>query len=324
MSRRIPLAPSALALAAFFAGGCGNISLNAGDFANANVPAPAPIPRAGDGGPAASDGSPAMGESGADAGVSVPAFDAGAPGAQVGNPLCFVSFAAGGQHVCSPDTSAMCSAGTADYDAGAYNAWDASDADGGPPTACHVTGGATQRCEAAGPGGDGAQCQVSADCASMFECVGAPGRCRHYCCSGNSSCAQAQDAGTVASQTFCDIAPVAAGVAPSPFDVPVCVPFTGCILLANGSPAGSCTDPGTTCAVVQDDGTPGCVDVGPGGVGAECDAQHCAAGLTCLGLIGSRTCFQLCQVDEPGSCPGGTACTGSAQLFSTANIGICQ
>ena len=34
--------------------------------------------------------------------------------------------------------------------------------------------------------------------------------------------------------------------------------------------------------------------------------------------------LQLCQVDAPTACPTGKTCTSSAQLFTNANIGICQ
>jgi hypothetical protein len=75
---------------------------------------------------------------------------------------------------------------------------------------------------------------------------------------------------------------------------------------------------------VKDDGTTSCISVGPVAVGGDCDVYHCAAGLTCLGAAGSRTCFQLCQVDTPGICPYDTTCTSSAQLFTNASVGICQ
>jgi hypothetical protein len=29
-------------------------------------------------------------------------------------------------------------------------------------------------------------------------------------------------------------------------------------------------------------------------------------------------------MDSPTNCPSGTTCTSSAQLFSNANVGICQ
>jgi hypothetical protein len=99
--------------------------------------------------------------------------------------------------------------------------------------------------------------------------------------------------------------------------------------------AGSCPS-GQTCAVVKDDGSTSCVVVGKAVAGEPCEGDgssqtggagdpfHCAAGLTCLGAPGSRTCAALCHVDSPTDCPSGTTCTGSAQLFKDGNIGICQ
>jgi hypothetical protein len=174
-----------------------------------------------------------------------------------------------------------------------------------------------QQCLAAGTGGDGEQCQKSTDCADSFECVGSPGQCRHYCCAGNTSCDQASSVTT--SATFCDVQPTAVGG----LNVPVCEPVTSCTLLLTGTGNGSCPK-GETCAVVKDDGTTSCVQIGTVGIGGDCDVYHCAAELTCLGPAGSRTCFQLCQVDAPAACPSGTTCMSSAQLFTNANVGICQ
>src|SRR5437867_776307 len=64
----------------------------------------------------------------------------------------------------------------------------AYDADGGISLACHVVqqkGEAKQECSVGGTGIDGASCETGADCAPAFECVGMPGRCRHYCCNGD-------------------------------------------------------------------------------------------------------------------------------------------
>jgi hypothetical protein len=235
----------------------------------------------------------------------------------VGNPLCFFAYGAeGGAHTCQPDDSSQCpqppDGGTFTEDAAAVTpppvGSGGGESDAGGP-ACHVIP-LGQACWAAGTGGDGAQCQTSTDCAASFECVGSPGQCRHYCCNGNTSCDTA---------TFCDVQATADGGV----NVPVCEPITSCTLLLTGTGNGSCPK-GETCAVVKDDGTTSCMSVGPVGVGQDCSVYHCAANLTCLGSAESRTCFQLCQVDAPSGCPYGTTCTSSAQLFTNANIGICQ
>ena len=301
--------------------GCGNISLSSEmDLAPATGGGTAPG-RAPDAGadasliaaPSSSDGAtsgPPPGTGTADAGTASPSS---------GNPLCFFAYGSdAGAHACQPDPeppSNLCPGG----DAGWYIPPPSDDAgEGGAPSgpACHVIANG-QTCLPAGSGGDGAQCQTSTDCAVSFECVGSPGQCRHYCCGGNSACdnASAQTAGA----TFCDVAVMTTGG----LSVPVCEPVRNCNLLLMGTGAGTCPG-GETCAVVKDDGTTSCVPIGAVGIRGSCDVYHCAAELTCLGAVGSRTCYQLCQVDSPTACPSGTTCTSSAQLFSNANIGICQ
>ena len=169
-----------------------------------------------------------------------------------------------------------------------------------------------QTCGLAGTGGDGDSCETGGDCAPAFECVGMPGRCRHYCCDGDKSCATSKSA------SFCDIGSTSA----SNITVPVCAPVSRCKLLtANACGADQ------TCAVVKEDGTTSCVAVGPAQVGQDCNAVHCGAGLTCLGKPGARPCFKLCRVGYPEDCADGqksTTCTGSAQLFNDPEYGICQ
>jgi hypothetical protein len=168
-------------------------------------------------------------------------------------------------------------------------------------------------CAAAGPAGDGSWCKSSSECQPAFDCVGS-GTCQQYCCSGNAEC--------VADQ-FCDIQPTAQ--APS-VEIPVCMPIhpaSGCKLL---DPA-AC--PVTeTCAVVRDDGATSCVAVGGAQAGEECDTDHCAAGLVCLGP-GSRTCFLLCTTSATSAtsattCPPNQQCQGGLPLFPDPAVGICS
>jgi hypothetical protein len=295
-----------LAAAAATAVACSDIGLStsgtpSGTFASTN------------GGPGGSESDAGQVGLGAAAPTAADSGDAGASDAAaattVGNPLCFYSYAAdaGNQRVCEPDTSNGCA--SPDPDAGIYDPWDAGDAE--PSTACHVSANA-QACSPSGSGGDGAQCQTSADCTNSFECVGSPGVCRHYCCGGNAACDSASDQTTA--ETFCDVQPTASGG----LNVPVCEPISNCALLS------PCPVKGDTCAIVKDDGTTSCISIGPQIVGQSCDVYHCAAGLTCLGTAGSRSCFALCEVDSTTACPTGKTCTSSAQLFTNANIGICQ
>jgi hypothetical protein len=239
----------------------------------------------------------------------------------VGNPLCSqVVGGDGGSHrTCDPDDvidggALQCTVPDAGPDAGATSedggaASDAAtsnttpiDANStGPGPACHIAppdAGELQSCTAAGSGTDGTECRASTDCANGYECVGSPGQCRHYCCAGNAVC------DVTYAPSFCNPEPVVSGG----FSVPVCIPVSG----------------GETCEVVKDDGTTSCVPIGPQGIGQECDTADCAAGLTCIGTVGSRVCYELCHVASTSECPAGTACTGSAQLFQDPQFGICR
>jgi hypothetical protein len=301
--------------------GCDDISLtNGSDVPTANG-ASAPSAASDAGGSSGGGLATGTGSGAFDAGSlpSTPAnvADASMSSGTVGNPLCFITYGAdaGGAHNCLPDVASPSNYCAPD-DAGWYSPSDDA-GDGGPPlTACHVIPSNSQACTAAGPGGDGDQCQTSTDCAASFECVGSPGECRHYCCGGNASCDNASALTT--SATFCDVQPTASGA----LNVPVCEPITACTLLVSGPGPGTCPT-AETCAVVTDDGTTSCVAIGPVGIGRSCDVLHCQAGLTCLGAVGARTCFELCEVDAP-TCSGETKCTSSAQLFANANVGICQ
>jgi hypothetical protein len=157
---------------------------------------------------------------------------------------------------------------------------------------------------------DGAPCMRGTDCAAGFECIGS-GQCAHYCC-------QSQTCDDARGTYFCDIQPMIGG---GPYaKVPVCMKRSDCKLLMKGS----CQD-NQTCAVVREhDGYTSCVDVGPRKVGEECDTDHCAAGLVCLGMTGHRSCYQLCHTDVTTECPPMQKCTGSAPVFTDPTIGICQ
>ncbi len=299
-------------------GGCGNITLTNSDFGAPGVSggSSAPSPDAGTQADASPPGVASTTDAGGGAAVTSPTFDAGTASVSTGSVLCFYGYGMdAGAHTCQPDTSSQCAApATSSDDAGVYTGWEDAGEGGALLSACHVVANG-QVCAVAGAGGDGAQCQSSADCAESFECVGSPGQCRHYCCNGNAACDAASDQTT--GTTFCDVQTTTDGS----LSVPICAPVRSCTPLLIGTGAGTCPD-GETCAVVKDDGTTSCVAIGPVGIGGDCDVLHCRAELTCLGTIGSRTCFELCEVDSP-ACSTGT-CESSAQLFTNANVGICQ
>lgn len=218
-----------------------------------------------------------------------------------GSPLCHVTKA-----TCFPDDTAPPPGA---LPRGGFLCGGEQDAGDAAVGACRVTG-ATQstpavQCQASGAGGDGADCKSGADCSAGFDCVGEPGRCRRYCCSG--TCAASGNG-----KTFCDIVPQAESAIP----IPACVPVRGCELLKD-----SC-GMGETCAVVGD-GVTSCVKVGTALAGQACDEEHCAGNLSCVGVLGSKKCFQLCSLSATSSCPAGQVCKAFS-LIKDTNVGFCE
>jgi hypothetical protein len=248
---------------------------------------------------------------------AAPAFaadDAGPPKAPLsrGNPLCNVM---SGQCMPDDDGSRLTS--------GSMNCGSDSDAgDAGTATAAASMGCRIRRETAdtfapkclpsgANAGGDGTTCKTGADCAAGFDCVvGENGttQCRHYCCAGTCKGHESQSGGA----TFCDVQDLVDAK-----KAPVCMPLKHCELLGTGE-----CNANESCAVVTESGDTGCVSVGEKQVGASCDVDHCAAGLTCLGTAGSRQCFKLCKVSS-SECGSVQVCATST-VFKDPNFGICQ
>jgi hypothetical protein len=185
------------------------------------------------------------------------------------------------------------------------------DAGDGGPYACHVAkvnGNVEFVCLAEGQSRE--SCVSPQSCTAGYECIGEDtGTCRRYCC----------DFVSCDSASFCDPQPIFKS---SDVKVPVCMPIAQCKLLSDGCP-------NQTCAVVDEQrGLTSCVDVGPRGVGDECETDHCAKDLVCLGTMGSRKCFKLCDMTGGASmydCPSGQHCKANSVIFPTAdNVGICQ
>jgi hypothetical protein len=184
--------------------------------------------------------------------------------------------------------------------------------DGGDagPFACHITkvdGDARPTCYPEGNSRD--YCASAASCAAGYECVGADnGACRRFCCDPNAC----------DSTSFCD---VQALFHATDVKIPVCMPITPCKLLTDACP-------NQTCSVVDPQrGVTSCVDIGPRGVGAECETDHCAKDLQCLGTIGSRKCFKLCDLlsgNDAYQCPSGERCKTNTLTFPSADVGICE
>ena len=249
---------------------------------------------------------------------TLPTVDASATQASPyrGNPLCYV-----GSNDCMPDDDAYHrTTGTRECATPPPDAGDAGAAGGFQSLGCRIrrnpaTTEIATTCEKTNTvaGGDGALCVSGADCTAGFDCIigaekGAKA-CRHYCCAGSCKDHLSQSGGA----TFCDVQ--------SLVDVnqkaPVCMPLKRCKLLGSGECAVN-----ETCAVVTEGGDTGCVTVGEQQVGAACDADHCAADLTCLGKAGARKCFKLCKVNS-NDC-GATQICATSTVFKDPSFGICQ
>lgn len=219
-----------------------------------------------------------------------------------------------GKSLCSPDLrSSQLAPSCGGGDAGASSGDAGSTALDG--VACRVvlntkTLESAPVCTTAGVGEDGAACTTGGDCRAGFECVGSPGRCRHYCCD-SSLCPTLDSMGKA---YFCDVQTEAESAS---VKVPVCQVVQPCELLRDKCAVGM------TCALVDpNDGVTSCVAVGPAGVDQSCDITHCGANLTCLGPEGSRTCQQLC--DSTHLCPKGLACVSKWQSLKQLGVGVCQ
>jgi hypothetical protein len=241
-----------------------------------------------------------------------------------GSPLCNATLYVGGCYPDLPTTAQACGlvpdGGASDGGAsdGASDGGDGDHASEAVPSsvlACHVapTGdagdaGVSPVCTSAGLGSEGSPCTHGTDCAAGYECV--ENACRHYCCAGASACSAAD---------FCDVQPSSdTGTL-----VPVCMPVVPCTLLLGGA-AGNCAAANETCSVVRDDGTTGCETIGAAQAGDSCDTAHCAAGLVCLGAVGARQCYTLCNTSTMAECTGGQQCTTGLQLFLDPAVGWCH
>ena len=230
--------------------------------------------------------------------------DAGSLSTIVGSPLCNVShFPA-----CLPDddwNASFCTPPHPPYDGGL----DAGDA---AAVACHVRAIASDggtligpQCRLAGKSSDGQGCLTSEDCAGGFECVGSPGVCRHYCCAGK--CGPVDE--------FCDIETDVDNL-----KVPVCALIKPCKVLGGST---ECAE-GETCSIVTDMGATSCVTAGPAKVDQACEVSNCGVNLTCLGQLGARKCFALCDAAHPCRVSGQTCLSSPPVLFRQMGLGVCQ
>lgn len=241
----------------------------------------------------------------------------GSDAAMWGNPLCRLAtaYGDGGLYGCNPDqpaTAIDCAmdGGSAADDGGGYacRVQPSSSTNAGAPTTP-----ATGCSPSSGTDMAGTKCAQSDDCAAAFDCVGATGHCRHYCCAGNSACD---------STTFCDVQFLYQA---TNTPVPVCMPIYACDLAKQLDPTpAACPDATQTCAVVREDGQTGCVDIGNAGPNQSCERDHCAEGLVCLGAPGQRVCLTLCDTQTGRQCTAPDTCQGGLPLFQDPRVGVCR
>jgi hypothetical protein len=163
-------------------------------------------------------------------------------------------------------------------------------------------------CAPSGRGQAGAPCFDSEDCASGLGCVsvGAIGRCRPFCCSGESSCDRFPGTYCAERELLEDPVPATA------LKVPVCITADRCDLAKEPcAMAGQCECIApTACQVVRPDGTTACVVPGEGAAGMPCPCKY--------GYVCSRAadrCLALCRPSSSSTWPSGCGrCQASAEL----------
>lgn len=181
---------------------------------------------------------------------------------------------------------------------------------GVPEYACRVVQAPRRvesECGPTGRGAIGSPCFASADCGAGLACTAEPGgtigRCRAFCCRGESSC----DAHP---GTYCSEQTLHEGGDDTGAIVPVCVTADQCDLAEPPCDAGvGCGCPaGTACLVARADGTTACRAPGAGRADEPCP---CAYGFVCSQATG--TCLELCSTqDSRAVCTSGRCQASSA------------
>jgi hypothetical protein len=163
-------------------------------------------------------------------------------------------------------------------------------------------------CDMSGIGTLGATCSTYRDCASGFTCQG--GTCQKYCCELGSS--MGCPAGAMCSIVLTDGAGMPTGAA-------LCRTAANCDIFGSTCPSGE------ACYLAGGDGTTDCAMAGMGTTGATCEfTNDCAAGFSCLGSMGGRSCRKLCDtVDMNPGCAAGETCTSLGIPAPLTNVGAC-
>jgi hypothetical protein len=222
--------------------------------------------------------------------------DAGTP-VEGGKPLEPV-LDAGGVPAMPPDGKSLCPTGVCNYQTNegcaANQTCAPSDADGTSP-----------KCWSAGMTGLGGVCGPWTDCVPGAIC--AAGFCRKLCCGRDwTGCSQGEHCisrlGVIINGQTVDTGAY------------LCMPVNDCSAL---EPA-SCTQPGTTCQIVDPTGATACFREGTGAAGEPCP---CKGGFTCV----ANGCRRLCKAVAGGAEPFCPPTEGRCVHFTRdpADVGEC-
>jgi hypothetical protein len=217
-------------------------------------------------------------------------------------PTVQVNLDGGGAPAVPPDGAAACPGGVCNYQTGKGCS--------GATSACVPAGTPiTPVCLAPGAAGPSAPCVQVTDCIAGYACGG--GTCHKLCCGGDwTGCNDPNE--------HC-IVGLNEGNAPT--GAMLCYPVNTCDALTPSS----CTQPGTSCVIVDPTGATACIGAGTGQAGQPCP---CAGGFLCIQppMGGAPTCARLCKAVEGGGAPYCQPNEGICTHYTRdpAGVGECQ
>ena len=231
------------------------------------------------------------------------------PPADAGPDAVVVDLDGGGAPATPPNGAAACPAGTCNYQTGTGCS--------GATAACLPAISGNSAVPACGPAGTvaaGAACVNAADCVAGHVCAG--GLCRKLCCGGDwTGCDSASE------HCILGLAYAGSGTSTVETGAMLCYPIDTCDAL---DPA-SCTQPGTTCQIVDPTGATACFTDGVGKAGAACP---CQGGFTCVlpDMAKTPVCVRLCKAVPGGGAPYCQSDEGICTHFTRdpAGVGECQ
>jgi hypothetical protein len=175
-----------------------------------------------------------------------------------------------------------------------------------------ASGAAKPMCNAAGAVANDGACKGATDCVAGHICVA--GTCRKLCCGGDwTGCDNPSEHCLAKLRYETDAGVIDTGAM-------ICLPANTCDAL---SPA-TCTQPGTSCQIVDPTGATGCIPEGTGTAGKPC---LCKGGFTCVTPPGkSPVCVRLCKAVPGGGSPYCQPNEGICTHYTRdpAGVGECQ